>query len=37
MEDGFLTDGDFVGGVMTEVVYSSTGKLTKDDLRAIAV
>jgi mono/diheme cytochrome c family protein len=37
LADGFLPDGDFVGGAMTEVVENSTGKLTKNDLRAIAV
>jgi mono/diheme cytochrome c family protein len=37
LADGFLPDGDFVGGAMTEVVENSTSKLTKNDLRAIAV
>ncbi len=37
LADGMLPDGDFVGGAMTEVVTNSTGKLTKEDLRAIAV
>lgn len=37
LEDGILPDGDFVGGSMAEVIENSTSKLTKDDLRAIAV
>lgn len=37
LEDGSLPDGDFVGGSMTEVVENGTSKLTKDDLKAIAV
>ena len=37
LEDGLLPDGDFVGGAMVEVVENSTSKLSKDDLRAIAV
>ncbi len=37
LSDGTLPNGDFVGGAMTEVITNSTGKLTKDDLRAIAV
>ncbi len=36
LEIGLLPDGDFVGGAMTDVIEQSTGKLTVDDLQAIA-
>lgn len=36
LEIGLLPDGDFIGGAMTDVVDESTGKLTADDLIAIA-
>lgn len=36
LEIGITPDGDFVGGAMTDVVEESTGKLTTDDLKAIA-
>ena len=36
LADGFLPDGDFVGGAMTEVVENSTSRLVEDDLHAIA-
>ncbi len=36
LETGLLPDGDFLGSVMTDVVEDNTGKLTADDLLAIA-
>jgi mono/diheme cytochrome c family protein len=36
LADGYLPDGDFVGGAMTEVVENSTSRMVEDDLRAIA-
>lgn len=33
---GFLPDGDFMGGAMTDVIEDNTSKLTADDLQAIA-
>lgn len=36
LEIGLLPDGDFIGGAMTDVVDEGTGKLTADDLLAIA-
>jgi len=36
MSDGFLSDGNYVGGAMTEVFEKSTGRMTEEDLRAIA-
>ena len=37
LSDGFLPDGDYVGGAMTEVVENSTSRMTRDDLQAIAI
>jgi len=36
LKTGFLRDGDFVGGAMTEVISESTGHLTDSDRAAIA-
>ncbi|MBL4720784.1 MAG: cytochrome c [Alphaproteobacteria bacterium] len=36
LAEGYLPDGDFVGGAMTEVVENSTGRMTERDLSAIA-
>jgi len=36
LETGFLPDGDFVGGAMTDVIEDNTSKLTAGDLQAIA-
>ncbi len=35
LTDGMTPDGDFVGAGMAEVVRNTTGKLTKDDVRAL--
>lgn len=35
LADGFMPDGDFVGGSMAEVVENSTGKLSGADLEAL--
>ena len=36
LEIGITPEGDFVGGAMTDVIEKGTGKLTADDLGAIA-
>jgi len=36
LEIGFLPDGDFIGGAMTDVIEDNTSKLTPEDLQAIA-
>lgn len=36
LEIGFLPDGDFVGGAMTDVIDDNTSKLTPEDLQAMA-
>jgi mono/diheme cytochrome c family protein len=36
LKSGFLPDGDYVGGAMTDVVEESTGHLSDDDRAAIA-
>jgi mono/diheme cytochrome c family protein len=36
LKSGLMPDGDFIGGIMTEVVTEGTSKLTDEDLGAIA-
>lgn len=36
LEIGFLPDGDFMGGAMTDVIEDNTSKLSPEDLQAIA-
>ena len=37
LKQGITPDGDFAGGAMTEVILHGTGKLTDEDLKAMAV
>ncbi|MEX2451046.1 MAG: cytochrome c [Rhodospirillales bacterium] len=37
LSSGMLPDGDFIGSSMGDVVENTTGKLTKDDLRTLAL